>query len=357
MNAALMRSALRSCGRSTLHLALSPWGYAKEIAVLGVLVWLVVVGVSTGVKAVSSSRESTLPETRAAVSRVLFNDREGLLCVFQNFTHVVAMDEVRGDVLYSHVVTDVHRLEFGLDDIGWSFLSLQGKNEITYVHSALGQIEIPLDVDQTDLKDISMSADGHTICGITNTERLLLWRIDPTGTVEHQEIQLPHYVERICVSPDGSRLAWKSQNNSLQFYDLATGQVSQREYLGSPIVCSAWSPDGKLFVVGLEHNRVMTFRATTAAELLQQIEVPMLPTGVAVANNGTVIASTSAASLHAFTDGEMLWSISSSPSVIRTLAFSSDNQQVMCGAVNGQLLKLSTATGRVIDTKVALLIK
>jgi len=339
----------------TTSTILSPFGYGKELVALGFAIWLISFSVTTAMNNTwLSENESQLAVTLShpAISRIMLNPHEGMICLYENFTHVVAIDEARGDVLLSHAVPGIHRLELGCDPDGWSFLALKGDHAIEWWHSATGRIEVE-SPDGTELDDVTLSKSGRVAAAVTTDGHLATWRIEDTGELRRTVGALSPETDRILLSPNGEILAGKTKDNRLGFYRAADGsELSAMKQQNSLFVSSAWSANSEWFATGLESNRIRIFNVADGSRAVREVAVGMLPISIALSEDGRwLVASLSSGELRAWHDDEPVWSTSTYPTIVRSMDVSADSQRVICGGVDGRMLTYSTTTGTVVETK------
>lgn len=341
--------------RFAVSLVLSPWGYAKEITILGFGVWLVCVVVSGAAKSWSLEDETQLAASnRPAIVRVLKNRHENLTCMFQDFSRIVAVDDLTGDVFFSRKVYGAHRFELGCDADGWGFLTLSGDNRLEWWHSSTGPIELPSYEGEENLDDVSMSRTGRVVSALTLDNRLMTWRLMESGEVAQTDGMLPNRSNRILLSPDGNMLAVRSAGSHLSFHRAADGivlPIPQQE-MNSLIVCSAWSADSTWYAVGVERNQVIMVNVTEPLSDIRTVELSMMPTALALsADSRWLIAALSSGNIEGYCDGERIWSQSTHPTVVRTMDISDDDQSIVVGGIDGRLMTFSTHSGALIETK------
>jgi WD40 repeat protein len=164
----------------------------------------------------------------------------------------------------------------------------------------------------------------------------------PLQTALYQErdllkvIDVPEGVSSVTYSPDGTRIASASPDNTVRLWDAATGEpVGQPLHHDKAVTSVAFSRDGTRIASGSDDGTVRLWAAATGEPVGQPLHHDKPVTSVAFSPDGTRIASGSA-------DGAVrLWNVASRQpigqplrhdAVVTSVAFSPDGTRIASGS-------------------------
>jgi WD40 repeat protein len=159
----------------------------------------------------------------------------------------------------------------------------------------------------------------------------------------------------VAISPDGTRLASGSADNTIRFWDVATGKEQASLKAADYWVDSvAFSPDGKTLAAGGGGNKVMlwdvgTRKVRTLLDEVSQFASPLVvfsPDGKTLASGGRCIRDI------------RLWDVTTGKQTatlkgydlygVRALAFSPDSKTLASLGVHGGIKLWDVATGKTV---------
>jgi len=201
---------------------------------------------------------------------------------------------------------------------------------------------------------VAVSRDGKHIALGGFDGRVALHRLNDgkkTRTLEgHAE-----NITSIAFSPDGSRLATGSGDDTLRIWDARTGETlhelsHDNEY---DVTCVAFSPDGKRVVSGDGENQLFVWDAATGDELMTLLGHEMTVTCVAFSPDGRHVVSGS------WDDTLIVWDAKSGESVrtltghtgdVTCVTYSPDGRRVVSGSEDDTVIVWDAGTGDRVRT-------
>jgi WD40 repeat protein/energy-coupling factor transporter ATP-binding protein EcfA2 len=173
------------------------------------------------------------------------------------------------------------------------------------------------------VRTVAVAPDGKTVAAGSGRD-VLLWGAAtrrPLGILKGAE----HAVWSVAFSPDGRTLAAGGQDNSVKFWDLASGERSLPDLVGhtKTVTAVAYSPDRRLLATAGRDATVRLWDAATRRELasLDGYTRPVL--SLAFSSDGRMLATGGADTL-------VVWDVlkrtrlfsKTTPSVVNAVAFS-----------------------------------
>lgn len=193
------------------------------------------------------------------------------------------------------------------------------------------------------VQHVSYSPDGRLLAAAAGENAYLLETA--TGKVV-QSLKHGGKVNAISFSPDGSRVATASYDQTARVSDVATGKEIWHSAQNGAVFAIAFSPDGRHLSTGGFDKTVRMFDASNGSQVWQASFGGGV-TAVAFSRDGRFVATGSqdnfARVLDAATGKEI--SHSQRRSAVWSLAFSPDNRYLAIGCYDGGLVLLDAATG------------
>ncbi len=168
------------------------------------------------------------------------------------------------------------------------------------------------------------------------------------------------FVQALAFSPDSRLLASGSRDRSVNVWDAATGELTQRldEWQAGEVFSVAYSPDGKWLAAGLAApersggtGRVEVWNAQTGRRLWSRGAHSLGALCVRFAPDGTTLASSGQDNAIRFwnpTTGQVVRTLEMhGVQEIPALAFSADGQRLVTGGSDANVTLWNVATGRI----------
>ncbi|HEY4033249.1 MAG TPA: serine/threonine-protein kinase [Ktedonobacteraceae bacterium] len=195
---------------------------------------------------------------------------------------------------------------------------------------------------------VAWSPDGSRIASGSSDETVQIWDAT-TGT--RAGIYRGHAgsVSTIAWSPDGTRIASGSDDGTVQIWNTTTGMQVGTYGSHSHAVCTvAWSPDGVLIASGSFDKTVRVWDASTGKRVLTYRGHSDSVEAVAWSPSGTQVASGSddgTVQIWHVSTGEQVLTYRGHAKTVYTLAWSPDGTRVVSGSDDGTVQIWDTSAG------------
>ncbi|EDN93035.1 hypothetical protein SS1G_08900 [Sclerotinia sclerotiorum 1980 UF-70] len=200
---------------------------------------------------------------------------------------------------------------------------------------------------------VAFSPDGTKVASSSYDQTIRLW---DTTTGESLQTLEGHSnsVTSVAFSPDGTKVASGSHDKTIRLWDTITGESLQTLEGHSNWVSSvAFSPDGTKVASG-SHDKTIRLWDTTTGESLQTLEGHSnWVSSVAFSPDGTKVASGSidqTIRLWDTTTGESLQTLEGHSNWVSSVAFSPDGTKVASGSIDQTIRLWDTTTGESLQT-------
>ncbi|KAJ5708179.1 hypothetical protein N7488_007980 [Penicillium malachiteum] len=161
-------------------------------------------------------------------------------------------------------------------------------------------------------------------------------------------------VYSIAWSPDGSRLASGSSDNTVRVWDPTTGQsVSTLEGHGSSVYSIAWSPDGSRLASGSDDKIVRIWDPATGQSVSTLEGYSHLVNSIAWSPDGNQIASGSwdmTVRIWDLATGQSVSTLKGHSSSVNSIAWSPDGSQLASGSSDNTVRVWDPTTGQSVST-------
>jgi WD40 repeat protein/tRNA A-37 threonylcarbamoyl transferase component Bud32 len=196
---------------------------------------------------------------------------------------------------------------------------------------------------------VAFSPDGSRLATASNDNTARLW----DARTGQPLLEIKGHTDSVtCVafSPDGTRLATSSEDQTARLWDARTGQpLGKLEGHTDAVTCVAFSPDGSRLATGSQDNTARLWDARTGQQLVQLKGHNQRVTGVAFSPDGTRLATGSqdnTARLWDARTGQMLFELKGHTNWVTSVAFSPDGTHVATGGYDNLALLWDARTGR-----------
>jgi len=231
---------------------------------------------------------------------------------------------------------------------GKTVVSGGGDGTIRFWDAATGRQLRQIRVASLDLYKITLSADGQVLAGCgCGPEAVVLWEASTGKELRrlrgHRTCHgnASYAVTCFAFSADGKRLATGGQDNSVRFWDAATGaEVSGGGSLGCYSRGLAFTPDGATVITNGFFGTLHLWSAASGAEIRQCQTEDALITGFAVAPDGRTAAAGLTHNRDKFVPRVVFWDLASGrqlPQVLTTqspigsLAYAANGRMLVVG--------------------------
>ena len=203
------------------------------------------------------------------------------------------------------------------------------------------------------ITSVAFSPDGTRIASGSTDNTVRLWDV-ATGEVLSTFSGHSSYVYSVAFSPDGTRIASGSLDNTIRLWDVATGEVlSTFSGHSSSVTSVVFSPDGTRIASGSEDRTIRLWDVATGEVLSTFSGHNSSVTSVAFSPDGTRIASGSleeTVHLWDVATGEALSTFRGHSSDVTSVAFSPDGTRIASGSGDRTIRLWDVATGEALST-------
>jgi WD40 repeat protein len=196
------------------------------------------------------------------------------------------------------------------------------------LHRAIqaSRVRLRLSGHEAQILSVAFSPDGNVLATAGGDSKIKVWDAY-TGELR---LDISTFVTKVAFSPDGTCLAIVA-GRKLIMYDAMTGKIILELDSDNPLICLAFSKDGKLLATGDEKG-ILTFRDSVTGEIQREIEAHKdMIRDIAFTPDGTRIVTGSddtIARLWNISTGEPMMSFSGHELEIYGVAISPDGMRL-----------------------------
>jgi WD40 repeat protein len=204
-------------------------------------------------------------------------------------------------------------------------------------------IEVPEGVSS-----VTYSPDGTRIASGSPDNTVRLWDA-ATGEPVGQPLHHDKAVTSVAFSPDGTRIASGSDDGTVRLWAASTGEpVGQPLHHDKPVTSVAFSPDGTRIASGSQDNTVRLWNAETRQPIGQPLPADDWVNSVAFSPDGTRIASAAATTVRLWdtATGQPIGQPLDHDDVVNSVAFSPDGTRIASASYDKTIRLWDATDGR-----------
>jgi WD40 repeat protein/energy-coupling factor transporter ATP-binding protein EcfA2 len=175
---------------------------------------------------------------------------------------------------------------------------------------------------------VAISPDSKYAVTTSTESAAILWDV-VSGREVRRFTGHKNSVASVAFSPNGSRLVTGGDDSTVRTWEIASGKELRRFSVGEGMVWSVgFSPDGKS-VAAIDYNKVLWVWNTETGEILLDIELPTLSSGLAYSPDGKkllIAGDDNIARLYDTSSGDLLREFSGHEQAVINVAYSHSGQ-------------------------------